>query len=190
MAKIVAMCGAHGTGKSTLVEELRKDPRYVCINSVTRTMTNQAERRIDPDIDLDQTQLRILNAIRENAQDIQKQGKTLEDKVIVMDRSFVDFYAYSKNFYVRTLISHKTFKIISEWFSTLTSLVDTFFYLPIEFNLVNDGIRNMDVTLREGVDRVIREQLFKVGRTVELTGTLRNRLVRIENTLWNQETLL
>lgn len=186
MAKVVAFSGSHGTGKSTLIEELRKDSRYICLDSVTRTTTNQAERRIDPDADLDQTQLRIFEAIKVNALEITRlKWDSPRDKVIAMDRSFVDFYAYCKNFYVRNLISHKTFDKISEWTSRLTGLVDTFFYLPIEFNLVDDGVRNMNETLRQGVDTVIREELFKIGRTVELTGNLQQRLRRINTTLWS-----
>ena len=186
LPKIIAFSGAHGTGKSTIIEELRKDSRYICLDSVTRTTTSQAERRIDFGTDLNQTQLRIFEAIKENASQIiqLKWDNNDSGKVIAMDRSFIDFYAYCKNFYVRNLISHKTFNTISEWTWYLTELIDTFFYLPIEFNLVDDGIRNMDEVLRQGVDTVIREQLFRVGKTVELTGNLQQRLTRINHTLW------
>ena len=184
MARVVALSGAHGTGKSTLVEELSKDPRCICIDSVTRTNTTQAERRIDGVEDLDQTQLSILKAIGEKVREIRELKRTLpDDKIIVLDRSYVDFYAYCKNFLVKNLIRHKTFEFVELKFYDLTRYIDCFFYLPIQFNIVDDGVRSLDTDLQQGVDRVIREQLFKVGRTVELTGTVKDRLGRINRTL-------
>lgn len=186
MAKVIAFCGAHGTGKSTIVNELRKDPRCICIDSVTRTQTSQAERRIDKKLkDLDQTQLNILEAIKVNAEKIRELKESLpDDKILVMDRSSFDFYAYSKNFFAKNLLTHRTMNEIEDELPNLVDFVDLFYYLPIEFNLVDDGVRNMDEDLRKGVDRVIREQLFWTGRTVELTGTLQRRLNRINQTLW------
>lgn len=186
MAKVVAFCGAHGTGKSTLVEELRKDPRCICIDSVTRTNTTQAERRIEDGLEsLDETQLKILEAIKSKVHDLSELKYALgDDKVIVLDRSAIDFYAYCKNFLVRGLIRHKTFEKVENQLWDLTRIIDRFYYLPIEFNLIDDGVRNMSEDLRQGVDTVIREQLFKFGRTVELTGTLQRRLGRLNRTLW------
>ena len=185
MARVIAFCGAHGTGKSTLVEELRKDSRCICIDSVTRTNTSQAERRIDPDIDMDQTQLKILEAIEDKIHDLKELKHAIgDDKIIVLDRSAIDFYAYCKNFLVKNRIRHKTFERVENQLWDLTRVIDRFYYLPIEFNLVDDGVRNMSEDLRQGVDKVIREQLFKYGRTVELTGTLQQRLDRLNRTLW------
>lgn len=185
MAKVIAMCGAHGTGKSTIVNELRKDPRCICIDSVTRTQTSQAERRIDRRLkDLDQTQLNILEAIKVNAEKIRELKESLpDDKILVMDRSSFDFYAYSKNFFVKNLLTHRTMNEIEDELPKLVDFIDLFYYLPIEFNLVDDGIRNMDEDLRQGVDKVIREQLFWTGRTVELNGTLQKRMSKIHTTL-------
>lgn len=185
MAKVIAMCGAHGTGKSTIVNELRKDPRCICIDSVTRTQTSQAERRIDRRLkDLDQTQLNILEAIKVNAEKIRELKESLpDDKILVMDRSSFDFYAYSKNFFVKNLLTHRTMNEIEDELPKLVDFIDLFYYLPIEFNLVDDGIRNMDEDLREGVDKVIKEQLFWTGRTVELNGTLQKRMSKIHTTL-------
>ena len=185
MAKVIAFCGAHGTGKSTIVNELRKDPRCICIDSVTRTQTSQAERRIDRRLkDLDQTQLNILEAIKANAEKIRELKESLpDDKILVMDRSSFDFYAYSKNFFVKNLLTHRTMNEIEDELPNLVDFIDLFYYLPIEFNLVDDGIRNMDEDLRKGVDRVIREQLFWTGRTVELNGTLQKRMRKIHTTL-------
>lgn len=185
MAKVIAFCGAHGTGKSTIVNELRKDPRCICIDSVTRTQTSQAERRIDRRLkDLDQTQLNILEAIKVNAEKIRELKESLpDDKILVMDRSSFDFYAYSKNFFVKNLLTHRTMNEIEDELPKLVDFIDLFYYLPIEFNLVDDGIRNMDEDLRKGVDKVIREQLFWTGRTVELNGTLQKRMSKIHTTL-------
>lgn len=185
MAKVIAFCGAHGTGKSTIVNELRKDPRCICIDSVTRTQTSQAERRIDRKLkDLDQTQLNILEAIKVNAEKIRELKESLpDDKILVMDRSSFDFYAYSKNFFVKNLLTHRTMNEIEDELPKLVDFIDLFYYLPIEFNLVDDGIRNMDEDLRKGVDKVIREQLFWTGRTVELNGTLQKRMSKIHTTL-------
>ena len=80
--------------------------------------------------------------------------------------------------------SPETFEKIESQLWDLTRIIDRFYYLPIEFNLIDDGVRNMSEDLRQGVDKVIREQLFKFGRTIELTGTLQDRLGRLNRTLW------
>ena len=185
MAKVVAICGAHGTGKSTLVEELRKDPRCECVGSVTRTNTTQAERRIDGTQDLDEAQLQILTAIQGKVHDLKQLKQVLEDdKILVLDRSAIDFYAYSKNFWIKGLITDKTFSRIERQIWDLTNFIDRFYYLPIEFSIQDDGVRSLDVDLQHKVDTVIREQLFKCGRTVELTGTVQQRLDKLNQTLW------
>lgn len=185
MAKVVAFCGAHGTGKSTLVEELCKDPKYIQIISATRSNTNQEERRIDPDLDLDQTQLRILEAMQAKVPDVLKlkDDPKTSDQIIVLDRSAIDFYAYSTVFSIENRIRHSTLEKIDNAIWNLINYIDLFFYLPIEFALVDDGVRNMDEGLRRAVDYLIREQLFRYGHTVELRGTMQHRLTKFKNAI-------
>lgn len=187
MAKVVAMCGAHGTGKSTLVEELRKDPRCVCIDSVTRTNTTQAERRIDSDIDMDQTQLKILEAIKSKVHDLKELKYALgDDKIIVLDRSAIDFYAYCKNFLVKGLIRHSTFEKVRSQLWDLTRIVDRFFFIRPEFGIKDDGVRSLDKDLQKNVDQTIKETLERPAfmcRTKVISGTVEERMCQVNETL-------
>lgn len=185
---IVALTGSHSTGKSTLLE-LLKDwdyPNIVCIDSVTRATISDKERRIDGEVDLNQAQIEMANTIAAKVSQIEIENKKHPENTYVLDRCVFDFLAYSKSFFDRGLINLNTWKIINEVCSMCWQSIDIFFYLPIEIELVDDGVRSLDEDLRQKVDRYILDQLLWNGvKALRLEGTKMERLSTVVHTILN-----
>lgn len=177
---IAAFCGSHSTGKSTLLEYFRGREGYVCIDSVTRSSTSTEERRIDGIESLDEVQLKICNNIIVKMSEIVQMQKADSSKVYLLDRCAVDFMAYTKCFVDKKLVQPETYNKISELISPFLHAIDVIFYTPLEFDIVDDGVRSLDEELRRNVDDTILDLLlWNKVTTVRLKGSVRQRLEKI-----------
>ena len=132
------LTGTHSTGKSTLLTALKGIyPDAYFTDSSTRDVTTKEERRLD--VISDQTQRNIFHRILEKEVMIDLVSRKRD---VFMDRSFIDFVAYTNVFHNRGHLS-KTFRdaMVKELTKRL-GYYDTVFYLPIEFKIVDDGIRS------------------------------------------------
>lgn len=178
---IICFTGSHSTGKSTLVEFFRGKEGYVCLDSCTRTTISDRERRIDGVEDLGLTQIRMLDQVTKRMADIVKMNAENPDKIFCMDRSVLDFIGYSRAFNKRGLLSDEYLKQIEEKCDRLWEYIDVFFYLPIEFQIVNDNVRSLDEDLRQMVDKEILDQiLWNKVRAVKLTGPVLVRVKKVQ----------
>ena len=101
-----------------------------------------------------------------------------------MDRCCFDFLSYTKAFYEKKLLKKEVYEEIVEGCEGLWTNIDVFFYLPIEFKIVDDGIRSLDEDLRQMVDRNVRESLFWYPvQAVELTGSVLQRVKKVEEVI-------
>lgn len=178
---IICFTGSHSTGKSTLVEFFRGKEGYVCLDSCTRTTISDKERRIDGVQDLEFTQIKMLDQVTKRMSDIVRMNAENPDKVYCMDRSVLDFIGYSRAFNKRGLLSNTCLKQIETQCYNLWKYIDVFFYLPIEFQIVNDNVRSLDEELREMVDKEILDQiLWNKVRAVKLTGPVLARVKKVQ----------
>ena len=100
-----------------------------------------------------------------------------------MDRSFVDFTAYTLAFNKQGKISD-TFAAMMQYECEKRlskNQYDLIFYLPIEFDIVDDGIRSIDKELQKLVDTEINKLLVNKTNTVRLSGTIDERIKQISN---------
>lgn len=100
-----------------------------------------------------------------------------------MDRSFVDFTAYTLAFNKQGKISD-TFAAMMQYECEKrlsTNQYDLIFYLPIEFDIVDDGIRSIDKELQRLVDTEIKGLLLNQTNTITLSGNIDERLKQISN---------
>jgi len=179
---ILTLTGTHSTGKSTLLEALKQEyPLFYFNDSSTRDVTNPSERRLDEISD--RVQGRIFHAICEKEHELNKIKQTQH---IFMDRSFIDFTAYTLVFQEQGLLSEDfTYKIVTECENRLNSnMYSKIFYLPIEFELVDDGIRSVDKNLQVKVDQTIQELLRNVPNVIKLTGDVQTRILQIRANLY------
>lgn len=181
---IICFTGSHSTGKSTLVEFFKGKEGFVCLDSCTRTTISDKERKIDGISSLDRTQLRMMEGVRSRMAEIVEMNIKDPEKVYVMDRCCFDFLSYTKAFYEKKLLKKEVYEEIVEGCEGLWTNIDVFFYLPIEFKIVDDGIRSLDEDLRQMVDRNVRESLFWYPvQAVELTGSVLQRVKKVEEVI-------
>jgi nicotinamide riboside kinase len=176
---IYTLTGTHSTGKSTLLGKLKEIyPNFHFNDSSTREVTSKEERRLE-DIS-DDSQNRLFKAIEIKELELLQVSKILPT---FMDRSFVDFTAYTLAFNKQGKISD-TFAAIMQYECEKrlsTNQYDLIFYLPIEFDIVDDGIRSIDKELQRLVDTEIKGLLLNQTNTITLSGNIDERLKQISN---------
>lgn len=182
-----AIIGTHSTGKSTLVEKLaERNPDIYFTHSVTRTVTTKEERALKEVSD--SVQKKILDKIEEEEQRLLEVSKSQD---ILLDRSYIDFVAYTEAFYKSQHISPRFFDevldgLVSRIYDRIPFSYDILFYLPIEFDIVDDGIRSTDDQLRKEVDENIQRYLNVIKLKIPVIivrGTLEERLKIIEDAI-------
>lgn len=144
------LTGAHSTGKSSLLDSIRDIPGYSFSESVTRTsgaILNQDGN--------DEGQLKILQAIIDY-----ERKNDLYKKDYILDRSFIDFLAYTTYLHHHGKVSDETLKIIQDEFDKRKGYYTKVFYLPIEFDIVADGVRSESSTFQLEIDSIIRSILY------------------------------
>ena len=178
---IVALTGSHSTGKSTLVEYFQDKKNIVRLSSVTRSTITNEERRVDGVVDLDVAQLKILLNIIQGIDNIIEMNEQNPDNIYLLDRCVFDFIAYSRCFYKQGKLSKCVLDVIEEKGSKLFQCIDLFGYLPIEFDIVDDGIRSLDNELRKEVDGEIVD-LLKTNKVnyIVLSGSVDERIQNLQ----------
>jgi predicted ATPase len=162
------LLGAHGTGKSTLLEALHKErPDYYVTDGFSRPAKTVKDK-----LSLTQTQEQILI----NEFTVWGFENYVKHKNVISTRSPIDAIVYtqvycSEEIFVDTML---------ESFLKHKDKVEQIFYIPIEFPLVNDGVRFMDEEKRQLVDKEMQKftSLFGV-EVITVTGSIEERVQQI-----------
>lgn len=138
----IGLLGAQGTGKTTLLESVHGYlPEYEKCTEVTRWVKSLGVDINEGGSDLSQ-QLVLMKHL---------ENLFLHDYMIT-DRTLIDGYVYTwwlnKQGQVSDNMVHKT----EDAMHRLLHHYDLLFYLPIEFDVVDDGVRSIDNTFRNEID--------------------------------------
>ena len=173
---IVSFTGAQSTGKTTLLNELKKWEEfkdYVFIDEITRNVSKLG-MNINEKGD-DATQTAIMNAHIENL----KKGDNL-----ILDRCSLDGVVYTHYLYLHGRVSRDTFDYARQVFIETCLKYDKIFYLKPEFDIVDDGVRSSSVQFRDEIadifERYIAEFNLRKWNVVELSGSVEERLKAIK----------
>lgn len=157
------LTGAHGVGKTTLLNELRKvEKRFYISDGFTRPVRRflSANR---PDYDINFEQL-LINDLTQWA------WNNYLDQNAIIGRSLVDVILYSQ--YYTKVDTSSIEKILEK-----TKEKVKFFYIPIEFDLHDDGERYIIPKDQENIDK--KFQLFfkeKDITFITISGSVEQRL--------------
>ena len=176
---IISFTGAQSTGKTTLLNELKKWKEfedYVFIDEITRNVSklgmNINERGDDA------TQTAIMNAHIENL----RKGDNL-----ILDRCSLDGVVYTHYLYLHGRVSRDTFDYARQIFTETCLKYDKIFYLKPEFNIVDDGVRSSSVQFRDEIADIFERYIteFNLGKwnVVELSGSVEDRLKAIKKVM-------
>lgn len=130
-----AISGAHGQGKTTTLKHLIPllNMQYSIITNQTRSLTKHFSINENA---TDETQMEIIRI----AQDV----ATLP-LPIVADRCAWDAAAYTWALRQREQVSHDTFTRVEVGYKRAWREYTTIFYLPPVLELVDDGVRSLDL---------------------------------------------
>lgn len=161
MTRKIALCGAHGTGKTTLLSELERAlrnggtvcsvvpevPRIVCATAddpqFFRRGRNSLERQLS---------LLLGQPVLETVQ-----GRSAT--YTLCDRTILDHWAYTRFLFKDRLLATGLLNVIEHFVTLHCATYDALFYLPVEFPPRDDGTREGDAEFQEAIDREIRSLL-------------------------------
>jgi nicotinamide riboside kinase len=165
----IALCGSHSTGKTTLLNALRKEfPGFHYVTEVAR----DCPFPLNENTSWEAQEFIYREQVRRELE------IPLKD-ITISDRSTYDQLAYVTYAYLRGRIDLNDFMTLRQRLMDWGALYDLIVYLPIEFPLVPDGVRSLDESYREDIDRLIRDILdanVEEGRMITLTGDVTTRL--------------
>lgn len=150
----VAIVGAAGVGKTTLLSQLFENSAiqedYTKIPELVRVLCEQKGYESPYKIPADQ-----VNIFREELLDLQIAEENKCDKFIV-DRSCLDAWLYYMRWSWNTTDIEDTERFFRKAF-TQTKKYDALIYLPISFEIEDDGFRWANKTYQKQMDRMFRE---------------------------------
>ena len=166
------LIGSHGTGKTTLLKEVStRFPNYYVTDGFSRPVL-KIGRMLELSNNEKQYAINELSAwAYENY---------LTHKNVISTRSLVDCIIYSQ-----ILTPDVDIENIITLFEETKDQVEYFFYIPIEFDFVDDPDR-LSHELQVKIDGIIQEFIKKhipAEKVVTLTGTVQERLDQISKYL-------
>lgn len=174
--KRIILTGAQGTGKTTLMNALATDG--------TKTLSIAREQAVAAG----------WSSVTGSDQDYQKTlFKTLLKEIsrkcsYISDRGLTCVAAYTFDGALNGKITKKTadsqYLKLQKFHAENPDVLVV--YVPIEFDLVDDGVRNLDVDYQKKIDFFIKNLLDTAGiNYITVTGTVEERVKQIETALNN-----
>lgn len=160
----IALCGAHGVGKTTLAQKLSEYFDLPVLEDIVVT-AHHLGFVINEGTPLE-TQLWLT-------------GKQLEQEKIntnfVADKCIFDYYVYAHALDMDSALIEVAKKVALN-----THNYDHIFYIAPEFPIVDDGLRSLNVDFQSGVDKVYLSFLQNHNIPyVQLTGSVEERFQQI-----------
>jgi len=174
----IGICGAHGTGKSTLLEALNQELKLPVIKRTMRTLWEnfgiENFEKIPPDIRANFQKYALLNQIdRED-----NEGKN----GFISDRTVLDNLAYTK---LNADMSQSDFRIYERLVKERLKNYTHFIYLPIEFEVAPERLR-ADIGSRHEIAAIIEAYLskwFQAGAYLVARGSVEERVQQVKQFL-------
>ncbi len=174
----IATCGAHGTGKTTLVRsvaaalaergirvrQLPEVPRVVCEQVGDPEYFRRGNNSLAK-------QLALLTG-----QCVLETERSAGYLPLLCDRTILDHWAYTTYLFGNELDAQGLRPAVQDFVVRHLRSYDLIFYLPPEFPPVDDGTREGDVAFRDAIAANIEGLLADAGAsTVTVRGTLNER---------------
>lgn len=136
---VISLSGTHCTGKTTLVNELKKDPFFKDAIFLSSSGKGLSKFGLNINIEGDSlTQLYL--ACRDLQQLVENKGQSM----VILDRSIVDTFIYSRYLYHHGKIDRDTFETVFFLLKKIIKFIDHIFLLKPTFDLVEGKERSMD----------------------------------------------
>ncbi len=148
----IGVCGAHGTGKTTLINALNEELKLPIIKRTMRTLWEKFGiddfEKIPADIRANFQKYALMNQIDRE----EEEGRN----GFITDRTVLDNLAYTK---LNADMSQSDFRIYERLVRERLKNYTHFVYLPIEFEVEDEPLR-ASVGTREAIAQIIEEYLL------------------------------
>jgi len=175
----ITLSGALCTGKSTLIDELKKIPeisgKFAFKGEILRDLLKQGVKINEQGTN--ETQLLVISKMIENA--------ALRN--VILDRSVLDSLVYSLYLYEKEQITKKILRIAEAAFENIQ--YDICFYLPVEFDIIPDGVRSGNKEFRNRIAQLFEEVITAYNYPIIiLKGNIQDRVKQFTNVLYMKES--
>jgi deoxyadenosine/deoxycytidine kinase len=148
---IIAISGTHCTGKTTLVEELKKLPEFekaTFLKSTGKGLQNLSLKINEEGNFL--TQFYII------CRDIQQLIENRHKDLVILDRCHWDTYAYSKYLFQQGRITDEQLRLLGDLVTSIDKIIplDEMFILTPSFELKKGDERSMDLKFQSEVQDI------------------------------------
>jgi len=172
----IALTGAHGTGKTTLVDIISREMNITSIKNTVRTFWEKSGvedfEKIPRNIRGEFQKLLILNQI--------KKEDDIFGNSYITDRSLIDYLAYTK---VSSDIQESDWNILKALVKERVKSYTHIIYVPIEFEAQKERLR-ADIAIQQDIDKVIQELLPEIcqgDKFVWISGSIKERVQMIKD---------
>ena len=172
MNKRIVFVGAQSTGKTTILKKFEEDGTNLPI--ITEIVRNLAKEgvKINKDGDAD-SQVKIFDAYEE----------ALAKNEFISDRGLLDVVAYTvylaREGKVSTDFADDQLKLLHRFVNSNRDII--YCYFPIEFDVVDDGVRDLDEDFRKTIDENILSLLAAFNiQFVVVSGDVEERYAKVK----------
>lgn len=176
----ISISGAQCTGKTTLIQDLKLQPelkQYHFAEEVVRSLKRQAEEKGEVFLFNKQYDKTSQDSI------FQEHINNLGYENLVADRSLLDSFVYTTYGFYKGEVPSQDFVNYENIFLKNIKKYDIFFFLPISFELVADGVRSDDKKFREEIEEIFLRTLSSYSIKYQKLNELNNRLSSVLSVL-------
>jgi hypothetical protein len=171
----ISFTGSHSVGKKTIINNLinyKPFKEYKIISNITRELLNEYQIDINEKTN-QRSQLIIFNKYIE---------KFLLIENYISDRSILDVFAYT--LYLNKKVNKRIIDYMYNFCDLyIDSLYDLLFYVPIEYKIINDGIRSTNIKYQREIDNIIvsliRHYEDRLINIYDISGTAEERTNKV-----------
>jgi len=157
----IGISGAQGVGKTTLINRLHLADHEIK-TEIVRSLNLPINKK-----GTFESQLQIMTA----------HGLVVQDKNILSDRSIVDSFVYGLWSYLNGHFTKEQFDVMEAYFKAILPWYDVHVYIPPQFPLQEDGVRDTDGIYQQEIHRLFKRVFHKYGIvTTWLTGSIEERV--------------
>jgi len=160
-----AFCGAHGTGKTTVLKDIADDLldvydlKPIFNTSNARKLFKLGEELNDKGGNFVQYVVQASHVSR------------FAEENWFADRCVVDGWAYMIAARLKNQVDSECWHSVSCMMEFFVPLYTQIFYVPIEFEMENDGIRKVDTEYQREIDHYMSEELLKYKNVTIVKGS-------------------
>jgi len=178
----ITFVGAHGTGKTTLSNEVVDrladiDPSVQATPEVPRVICESAG---DPGFFRRSKNTLIKQMALLVGQPVYEADGSRNSDLLICDRSILDHWSYTLYFYEEELSESAIGQALDALVKKHCSTYEQIFYLPIEFPVEADGIREEESEFQSAIDSEIRSLLERYDlRFTAVNGSVEERTEQV-----------